>query len=53
MVYSNLISIAQAWVSQGRLAFTTGWWIVHAVMFLVLLLMFFRRLRVGPLLGRR
>ena len=53
MVYSNLISIAQAWVSQGRLSFTTGWWVVHAVMFLVLLLMFYRRLRVGPLLGRR
>jgi lipopolysaccharide export system permease protein len=53
MVYSNLISIAQAWVSQGRLSFTTGWWVVHAAMFLVLVLMFYRRLRVGPLLRRR
>lgn len=53
MVYSNLISIAQAWVSQGRLSFTTGWWIVHAAMLLVLVLMFFRRLRVGSLLRRR
>ena len=53
MVYSNLISIAQAWVSQGRIPFTTGWWVVHAVMLLVLVLLFYRRLRVGPLLGRR
>jgi lipopolysaccharide export system permease protein len=53
MVYSNLISIAQAWVSQGRLSFTTGWWVVHAAMLLVLVLMFFRRLRVGSLLRRR
>jgi lipopolysaccharide export system permease protein len=53
MVYSNLISIAQAWVSQGRLSFTTGWWVVHAGMLLVLVLMFFRRLRVGSLFRRR
>jgi lipopolysaccharide export system permease protein len=53
MVYSNLISIVQAWVSQGRIPFSTGWWVVHAVMLLVLVLMFYRRLRVGRLLGRR
>jgi lipopolysaccharide export system permease protein len=53
MVYSNLISIAQAWVSQGRLSFTTGWWVVHAGMFIVLVLMFYRRLRVGSLFRLR
>jgi lipopolysaccharide export system permease protein len=47
MVYSNLISIAQAWVSQGRLSFEMGWWIVHAGMGLILVLMFWRRMRVG------
>jgi len=52
MVYSNLISIAQAWVSQGRLPFETGWWVVHAGMSLILLLMFWRRMRVGSLLRR-
>ncbi len=53
MVYSNLISIVQAWVAQGRLSFSTGWWAVHAVMLLVLLFLFFKRLRVGALLRRR
>jgi lipopolysaccharide export system permease protein len=52
MVYSNLVSIAQAWVSQGKLAFATGWWIVHAGMLLVLAVMFWRRLQVGSTLGR-
>jgi len=51
MVYSNLISIVQAWVSQGKMSFGTGWWIVHAGMMVVLLLMFYRRLRVGSLLS--
>jgi len=53
MVYANLLSIVQAWVSQGRLAFTTGWWAVHAGMLGVLALLFYRRLRVGSLLARR
>lgn len=53
MVYSNLLSIVQAWVSQGRVAFQTGWWAVHAGMLAVLVLLFYRRLRVGSLLGRR
>jgi lipopolysaccharide export system permease protein len=53
MVYANLLSIVQAWVSQGRLGFTTGWWAVHAGMLGVLALLFYRRLRVGSLLGRR
>jgi len=53
MVYANLINIVQAWVSQGRLGFSTGWWAVHAGMLGVLALLFFRRLRVGSLFGRR
>jgi lipopolysaccharide export system permease protein len=32
MIYSNLLSIAQAWVAQGRLSFELGWWILHAAM---------------------
>ena len=53
MVYANLLGIVQAWVSQGRLAFNTGWWVVHAGMLGVLALLFYKRLRVGSLLGRR
>lgn len=43
MMYSNLISVSQAWVTQGKLPFEIGVWIVHVFMFVVLLLMFSRR----------
>ena len=46
MFYSNLISVCQAWVAQGRLRFETGWWLVHVMMFVVLILLFFKRLSV-------
>lgn len=46
MFYSNLVSVCQAWVAQGRLRFETGWWLVHVVMFVVLILLFFKRLSV-------
>jgi len=44
MVYSNLLSVSQAWVVQGRLAFSTGWWLVHAAMLAALLLLFAQRM---------
>lgn len=44
MLYSNLISVSQAWVAQGRLSFQFGWWLVHAAMFAVLILLFFKQL---------
>ena len=50
MIYSNLVSISQAWVTQGRLSFELGVWLVHIVMFVLLLLMFSRRLMVFSLL---
>jgi lipopolysaccharide export system permease protein len=50
MVYSNLVSIAQAWVLQSRLSFSVGWWSVHAAMSLLLAIMFWHRMRVGSLL---
>src|SRR5688572_1414638 len=43
MVYSNLLSVSQARVAQGKLAFSTGWWLVHGVMLLVLLALFAQR----------
>ena len=46
MFYSNLISVCQAWVAQGKLRFETGWWLVHVAMFVVLILLFFKRLSV-------
>jgi len=44
MVYSNVLSVSQARVAQGKLAFSTGWWLVHAVMLAVLLALFAHRM---------
>ena len=44
MVSSNLLSVSQARVAQGKMAFATGWWLVHAAMILVLFALFARRL---------
>lgn len=46
MIYSNLVSVSQAWVTQGRLGFELGVWLVHVAMFVLLLLLFSRRLMV-------
>ena len=46
MFYSNLVSVCQAWVAQGKLRFEVGWWLVHVVMFVMLIVLFFRRLSV-------
>ena len=43
-IYSNLISISQAWVAQGKMPFWIGVWAVHALMLLPLLLLFYRRI---------
>jgi lipopolysaccharide export system permease protein len=55
MIYSNLLSVSQAWVAQGRIPFGIGVWVIHVVMLIVLLLLFWRRLAVFSLwrLGRR
>jgi lipopolysaccharide export system permease protein len=47
MIYSNLLSVSQARVSQGRLAFGVGWWLVHGAMLVVVLALFARH--VTPL----
>ena len=44
MIYSNLISVSQAWVRQGKLGFEIGIWGVHAAMFTLLLALFWHRL---------
>lgn len=48
-VYSNLLSIVQASISQSRVDLTTGLWGVHVVMFALLVLLFYRRLMVFSL----
>lgn len=53
MVYSNVLSVSQARVAQGKLAFSTGWWLVHAVMLAVLLFLFAQRMGLYRLPWRR
>jgi lipopolysaccharide export system permease protein len=48
MTYSNLLSIAQASIAQSRIPFGIGF-AVHAAMFTILLVLFYRRLMLRPL----
>lgn len=48
MIYSNFLSITQAWVAQGRLSPYIGLWMVHGLMAAVLLFLFYRRLVLMP-----
>jgi lipopolysaccharide export system permease protein len=43
MIYSNLISIAQAWVANGGIRPLFGMWIVHVGMLLLLAALLYRR----------
>ena len=45
-IYSNMISVSQAWVAQGKLSFGVGVWLAHAVMLVPLLLLFYKRIVV-------
>jgi lipopolysaccharide export system permease protein len=53
MVYSNLLSVSQARVAQGKFAFGTGLWLVHAVMLAVLVLLFAQRMSLLRMPWRR
>ena len=54
MVYSNLLGIIQAWVSQGKVRFEVGWWSLHAAMFALTAVLFAWRNTLGfKLLLRR
>ena len=47
MIYSNLLSVTQAWVAQSRIPFGIGVWGLHAAMFGLLVLLL--ALRQNPL----
>ena len=53
IVYSNLLSVSQARVAQGRMDFGIAWWLVHAAMVALLVVMFAQRMQIIRLrLGR-
>ena len=47
VVYSNMISVFQSAVSQGRLALAIGWWPMHLTAVIVIVLMFSWRLKMN------
>ena len=49
MAYSNLLSITQAYIAQSRISLALGLLGVHAVMLVILLALFYRRLMVFSL----
>lgn len=48
LTYNNCISIAQAWVAQGKLHPALGVWLVHGVLALLIGALFYRRLLLAP-----
>jgi lipopolysaccharide export system permease protein len=46
MVYSNLLSVSQARVAQGRLDFSIGFWLVHFAMVVLLVILFAQRMQL-------
>ena len=44
VTYSNLLSLSQAWVSQGKVHFGVGVWMIHAVLLGIAALLFWRRM---------
>ncbi len=48
-VYTNLLSIFQAWVMQQKVGVFFGMWAVHVVMLAMVAMMFYFRLSVRPL----
>jgi lipopolysaccharide export system permease protein len=49
MVYTNLLSIFQAWVTQQKVGVFFGMWAVHVVMLATVAMMFYVRLSARPL----
>lgn len=50
VIYSNLLSIVQAWIAQGKIHPLIGLWPVHVLFLVIALYMFKRRLDQKPIL---
>jgi len=48
LIYNNCLSIAQAWVAQGKLHPALGLWLVHGALVVLLGALFYRRLSLRP-----
>jgi len=50
IIYNNLISIAQAWIGQGKVVGLIGLWPVHGVFLALTIYLFYRRASQLPLM---
>lgn len=50
IIYNNILSIFQAWISQGRISPLIGLWPVHGFFLLLTLYFFYRRNHLLPLI---
>jgi len=53
VTYNNLISVAQAWVAEGRISFGIGVWVLHAAMLALVAVLFWRRVSLPRVTLRR
>jgi len=53
MVYTNLVSIVQAWVAQEKVGVLLGMWSLHAAMLMIVAVMFYLRVSLRPLVLRK
>jgi lipopolysaccharide export system permease protein len=53
LIYSNLLSISQAWVAQGKVSFALGTLVVHVLMLALLPLLFYQRIAITSFLRLR
>lgn len=52
VIYNNMLSIFQAWVSQDKISLVIGLWPVHIFFLLLTIYMFYRRAFQQPLIPR-
>ncbi|OQW69962.1 MAG: LPS export ABC transporter permease LptF [Proteobacteria bacterium ST_bin12] len=50
IIYNNILSIFQAWVTQGRLSTTIGLWPVHLFFLILAVYMYYRRTYLLPIM---
>ncbi len=48
MLYSNMISVTNAWVGQGKLSPGIGLWGIHVLMLGLVALLIYRRMAIRP-----
>jgi lipopolysaccharide export system permease protein len=46
LLYMNMINLSRAWINSGRLSFSLGVWLIHAVVALATAYLLMKRLRV-------